>query len=72
LYLSYHQKVPLEVPILESKSIHGLAEPEPFSFPETHSLWTPTVYDSFNLAKGLNEKDKSKKTPNPVPEEASM
>lgn len=55
----YHQKPPLECPVMETKAVHGLAEPEAFSMPAQHQLWTPTVYDAFNLSKGVDVKDKS-------------
>ena len=55
----YHQKPPLECPVMETKAIHGLAEPEAFTMPAQHQLWTPTVYDAFNLSKGVDVKDKS-------------
>jgi len=36
-----------------------LAEPEEFILPEPHPLWSPANYDSFNLSKSLEVKDKS-------------
>ena len=55
----YHQKLPLEAPILDTKAMHGLAEPEEYAFPKPHELWTPANYNAFNLAKGVDVKDKS-------------
>lgn len=70
----YHQKLPIETPILDTKAIHGLAEPEEFIPPEPHALWSPNTYDSFNIAKALEVKDKSKQTSENVapPKEAPI
>ena len=58
-FYRYHQKLPIETPILDTKAIHGLAEPEEYILPDPHPLWSPSNYDSFNLSKGLDVKDKS-------------
>ncbi|CAF0957061.1 unnamed protein product [Brachionus calyciflorus] len=52
----YHQKVPLETPSLETKVIHGLAEPEEYVLPNPHELWTPVNYNSFDLSKAVKER----------------
>jgi hypothetical protein len=54
----YHQKVPDETPVIDGNAIHGLAEPELYKIPEPNSLWSPGIYDSFNLSKGVNVKEK--------------
>jgi hypothetical protein len=56
VYLSYHQKVALEVPLLEAKAVHGLAVPIDYKIPDAHTLWTKTVYDSFNISKAVDNK----------------
>jgi len=58
-FARYHQKLPLETPILDTKAVLGLAEPEEYVFPKLHELWTPVNYNAFNLAKGVDIKDKS-------------
>ena len=56
----YHQKMPAETPVIETKAIHGLAEPEEYSMPQQpHPLWTQDSYDSFNISKAVDMKDKS-------------
>lgn len=60
----YFQKVPPEAPQLELKANYGLVEPIPFEFPALHPQWSPEVYASFDLTKGLKD-DKAK----PKPEE---
>lgn len=49
--LSYHQKVPDELPELEIKATYGLAKPEDFTAPMQHELWTPDSYHSFDITK---------------------
>lgn len=56
----YHQKLPAEAPLLDSsKVVFGLAEPDVYTYPKEHALWTPDTYDSFNIAKAVDMKDKS-------------
>ena len=54
----YHQKLPAENPIIETKAMHGLAEPDEYNYPQAHSLWTQSSYDAFNLSKAVDIKDK--------------
>ncbi len=54
----YHQKVALETPFLDSKAVHGLAEPEEYVYPEKHELWTPDNYDAFQIHKNVDSKQK--------------
>jgi len=70
----YHQKLPLEAPLLEAKPIHGLAQPEEFTFPDKHALWTSDTYDSFNLSKAVDAKLKpdNSKAKIPPPNEAPI
>lgn len=61
--------MPTEAPILETKSVFGLAEPEEYVYPKEHQLWTPSSYDSFNISKNVDVKDnavslRSKLNPN--------
>jgi hypothetical protein len=53
---SYHQKVALEVPLLETKAVHGLAVPIEYQLPANNPLWTKASYDSFNIAKAVENK----------------
>lgn len=59
---------------METKAIHGLAEPDEFNYPLPHKLWTPQTYDAFNLSKAveLKEKPGNSKTNVPPPKEAPM
>lgn len=59
MFQSYHQKLPAECPILETKVMYGLADPEEYTYPKEHALWTPSNYDNFNISKGVDIKDKS-------------
>ncbi|RNA06800.1 BRO1 domain-containing BROX, partial [Brachionus plicatilis] len=69
----YHQKVPLEVPALESKSMHGLAEPEEYDFSNPHELWTPSSYNSFDISKNVKERSFFNRSPNvPAPKETPI
>ena len=54
----YHQKLPAENPVIETKAIHGLAEPDEYSFPMPHALWTQSSYDAFNISKAVDIKEK--------------
>jgi len=67
----YHQKLPAEAPLLDSsKVVFGLAEPDVYTYPKEHALWTPDTYDSFNIAKAVDMKDKSNSDKNvPPPKE---
>ena len=60
----YHQKPPAENPVLETKAIHGLAEPEEYNYPQVHSLWTQSSYDAFNISRAVEVKDKSVRVKN--------
>lgn len=51
--------MPAEAPVLETKPTYGLAEPESYSYPKEHSMWTAANYDNFNVSKGIDAKDKS-------------
>ena len=53
---SYFHKVPEELPELEKKAAHGLANPQEFSLPSPHTLWTKDLYDSFDVEKVPKEK----------------
>ena len=53
---SYFHKIPEEVPELEKKAAHGLANPQEFSLPSPHALWTKDLYDSFDVEKIPKEK----------------
>ncbi len=46
----------LEVPLLEAKTVHGLAVPIDYQIPNAHSLWTKAAYDSFNISKAVDNK----------------
>lgn len=61
-----------DTPSLDTKTIHGLAEPEEFVYPNQHELWTPANYDSFNISKGVDLKDKSASKNVPAPKETPM
>jgi len=54
----YHQKLPLETPMLDVKAVHGLADPEEFVYPDLHVLWNRDSYDGFNLSKAVDAKIK--------------
>lgn len=56
--LIYHQKLPSETPALETKAIHGLADPDEYTYPEKHKLWNRDSYDSFDLARNVDKKIK--------------
>ncbi len=73
-FFSYHQKVPLETPVLDSKIVHGLATPEEYVYPDKHALWNLETYDSFNLSKAVDAKLKpeNSKAKVPAPNEAPM
>lgn len=70
----YHQKVPLETPVLDVKAIHGLADPEEYAYPEKHSLWNMDTYDAFNLSRAVDAKLKpeNNKAKIPAPNEAPI
>lgn len=70
----YHQKVPLETPVLDSNIVHGLATPEEYTYPDKHALWTLESYDSFNLSKAVDAKLKpeNNKAKVPAPNEAPI
>lgn len=55
-FIRYHQKVALEVPIPEFKSVQGLVNPIEFITPNPHALWTKQSYNSFDISKRI-EKD---------------
>jgi hypothetical protein len=57
---SYFHKIPEEVPELEKKAAHGLANPQEFSLPSPHTLWTKDLYDSFDVEKVPKEKVRNK------------
>lgn len=57
----YHQKLPDECPVLETKAIHGLAEPDEYKYPEASPLWAPAAYNAFNLSKGMASQSKKNK-----------
>lgn len=63
----YHQKVPLETPILDVKAIHGLADPEEYTYPEKHALWTMDSYDAFNLSRAVDAKIKPENNKAKIP-----
>lgn len=46
---SYHQKVPKDCPLLESKPTHGLVAPEEFNMPPLNELWTSDAYFAFDI-----------------------
>ena len=56
-HLSYHQKIPEELPELPKKEVYGLATPEDFSLPPHHQLWTEELYKSFEVPEGQKEAD---------------
>ena len=41
---------------MEKKAAHGLADPQEFSLPSPHALWTKDLYDSFDVEKIPKEK----------------
>ena len=43
---------------METKAIHGLAEPDEYKFPDPHALWNQNTYNSFNISKAVEMKDK--------------
>ena len=45
-----------EAPFLESKAVHGIAEPEEFTYPAKHPLWSPMCYESFQIHKNVDNK----------------
>ncbi|KAG8223759.1 hypothetical protein J437_LFUL018834 [Ladona fulva] len=45
--LIYHQRIPNEVPVLDSQCNFGIVSPEQLSYPEQSSLWTPSFYATF-------------------------
>nr|AEE63624.1 unknown [Dendroctonus ponderosae] len=47
----YHQMVPEERPLLEEKASFGLAQPEPFVYPNKFEGWTIAAYKAFDISK---------------------
>ena len=45
---------------MEKKAAHGLANPQEFSLPSPHTLWTKDLYDSFDVEKVPKEKVRNK------------
>ncbi|CAB3983508.1 Hypothetical predicted protein [Paramuricea clavata] len=64
----YFHKVPEEVPELEKKAAHGLANPQEFSLPSPHALWTKDLYDSIDAEKVPKEKAPTNEPIKPIPE----
>ena len=64
----YFHKIPEEVPELEKKAAHGLANPQEFSLPSPHTLWTKDLYDSFDVEKVPKEKAPINEPIKPLPE----
>uniref|UniRef100_A0A0R3RU14 BRO1 domain-containing protein n=1 Tax=Elaeophora elaphi TaxID=1147741 RepID=A0A0R3RU14_9BILA len=69
----YHQKIPDICPEPEGKPTFGLVEAEPFTIPTMSPLWTPAVYEAFDLSKAkmpdFSKEKKSSKSLPPVQEE---
>lgn len=57
LFCSYHQQVPSEIPRLELKASHGLANPEEFQLPSPHADWRE-AYKGFDVSEVLLDKIK--------------
>ena len=53
-FLSYHQKVPEEVPELESTEI-GMASPVEFPLPSHHPRWKPEIFAAFDVGKAKSQ-----------------
>lgn len=47
----YHQKVPEEVPVLDTKATFGLVSPIDFQIPTPHSLWNLGAYKTLAEVK---------------------
>lgn len=48
--ISFHQKVPVDCPPLETKATHGLVAPEEFQLPTLNELWNSDAYFAFDIA----------------------
>lgn len=47
----YHQKIPLDPPVLEDKASYGLADPEELIMPPLSKLWSSVSYAAFKDSK---------------------
>lgn len=53
---SFHQKVSIEKPLLDSKATHGMVSAQAFELPSLSPLWTPAAYQAFDLNPNPKEK----------------
>ena len=60
IFFRYHQSVPSEVPVLDTKATFGLVSPIDFQMPTPNSLWNLGTYPSLvgvSSAKAGHEHD---------------
>lgn len=60
LYYRFHKRVAIQVPALNLKAAHGIADSVDFTIPTMHPNWTPSAYAAFIIPKNdRSQKDKS-------------
>jgi len=64
----YHQTIPAEVPVLDTKATYGLVSPIDFQMPLLNSIWNLDMYRTLiNIVAAKEEKEQ---TLPPIKEEA--
>ncbi|XP_071788153.1 BRO1 domain-containing protein BROX-like [Asterias amurensis] len=64
----YHEKVPEELPEINSKETFGLASPLDFELPAKSTEWTAAVYNGFTVASTKKSPDDKEDSVKPVKE----